>query len=411
MPSMNLLTLFNPSNYYRSGYITVPWYPIYQEFQIPPEELVLRDLRDLSYTPISAQVDRIDPEDSSRDVLVFLLQKAIPPGANDNTLASGFIRLDRGNPMPAKLGEPSVEIVYGDSGEARGVRLANNRLIVWFNLIPDPENMGRNWFSGSATSVQLDHQEILDPFLAARGEWLGQEPEKRCIQVAELLLPGLSHPKSPSYHVSLFDRAYRLVSQSSGFIRSSITIASEPFDYIGAAPDTGNNRHLVCELYRVISLYAGVDYLTEELFIKTKSMSEENQMGDSKEIADLYFVARYFAHMNMGLTEDIQQVFPVPNWFAIGSTADPYPAYGMAALEHIDTMIHPYEGNKSCFSWHFLPSQSVKCLHLFTRGQLGEFDTRVGHLWYEMFYQPLKAEIYQDVSFPQAVTKPAFALP
>jgi hypothetical protein len=406
MPSMNLLAIFNPSNYWRSGYVTVPWQPIYQQFQIPPEELVLSDLRDLSHTRINAQVDRIDPEDSSLDILVFSLAKAIPPGSEDSILASGFVKVDRGEPMPATLGEPSLEVVYGISEKARGVRLMNNHLIVWFNLIPAPEDDQRNWFSGSATSVQLDHQEILDPFPAARGEWLGQDPEKRCMQVAELLLPGPPHPKSPYYHVSLFNHSYRLVSQSSGSVRASITIASEPFDYMGADPNTGNNRHLVCELYRVISLYAGADYLIEELFIKAKPKGEEDRIIQGKEAINLSFAARYFAHMNMGQTENIEQVFPVPDWFAVGSTTDPYPAYGLATDVHIDAVSHPYEGNRSCFSWQLLPGQSAKCLHLFTRGQLGEFDARVGHLWYELFYHPLKAKIYQEAP----LAKPAFAL-
>ncbi len=175
MPFLNLLAVFNPSNYLRRGYITIPWQAIAQQFPIPPEELVLSELRDLAHTPISSQVDRIDPEDPSRDTLTFFLANPIPPGSPDDTLASALIRLEQGKAIPKKLGEPSLEVIYGSDGQERGVRLVNNRLIVWFNLIPAPEDDERNWFSGSATSVQLDHQEILDPFLAAMGEWLGKK--------------------------------------------------------------------------------------------------------------------------------------------------------------------------------------------------------------------------------------------
>jgi hypothetical protein len=409
MPSINLLAIFNPSNYWRGGYVSLPWRAIAQEFQISPDELVLSDLRDLSQTPLKAQVDHIDPEDPSRDVLIFSLSKPIPPGSEDETLASAFVRLDRGEPMPPELGEPSAEVIYGSTGEARGVRLVNNRLIIWFNLIPAPEDNERNWFSGSATSIQLDHQELLDPFLAARGEWLGQDPEKRCMQVAEILLPGPPHPKSPYYEVCLFNHSYRLISQSSGSVRASITIASEPFDYIGADPVTGKNRHLVCELYRTISLYAETDYLIEELFIKGKPKSEEDKIADESEIVNLSFAVRYFAHMNMGSTEDVEPVFPVPDWFAVVSTALPYPAYGLATNVHIDSVTHPYEGNKSHFCWQLLPGKYVKCLHLFMRGQRLGFDARVGHVWYELIYKPLKAEIYQETNFAKAVTKPSFA--
>jgi hypothetical protein len=396
MPSLNLLTVFNPSNYWRGGYVTLPWQKIAQQFQIPPEELVLSDLRDLAHTPINVQVDRIDPEDPTRDTLVFYLEKPIPPVSEDDVLASTFIRVDRGEPMSAVVGEPYLEVVYGSDERERGVRLVNNRLIVWFNLIPAPEDNGRNWFSGSATSVQLDHQEILDPSRAAMGEWLGQDPEKRCMQVSELQLPGSSHPKSPYYQVSLFNHSYRLVSQSSGTVRACITIASEPFDYIGADPVTGKNRHLICELYRVISLYAGADYLIEELFVKGKPKDEEEKIGDVPEVVNLPFGLNYFAHMNMGQTQDIEQVFPVPDWFAVGSTTPPYAAYGLATNLHIEAIAHPHKSNPNCFFWQLLPSTTAKCLHLFMRGCPDGFDSRVGHFWYELIYKPLKAEIYQD---------------
>ncbi|MBW4564105.1 MAG: hypothetical protein KME32_23785 [Mojavia pulchra JT2-VF2] len=396
MPSLNLLSVFNPSNYWRSGYVTIPWQAIAQQFQISPEELRLSDLRDLSHTPLSAQIDRIDPEDPSRDVLVFHLPKPIPPGSEDEVLASTFIRLDRGQAIPPQLGEPYLEVVTGSDGRERGVRLVNNRLIIWFNLIPAPEDNERNWFSGSATSVQLDHQEILDPFRAAMGEWLGQDPEKRCMQVSKLQLPGTSYPKSPYYQVSLFNHSYRLVSQSSGPVRATITIASEPFDYMGPDPVTGYNRHLVCELYRVISLYAGADYLIEELFVKAKPKALEDRIVDAPDIVNLDFGLHYFAHMNMGQTQDIEQVFPVPDWFAVGSTTPPYAAYGLATNLHIESVTHPHEGDKSCFSWQLLPGKSAKCLHLFMRGQPEGFDARVGHSWYELLYRPLKVEVYQD---------------
>lgn len=311
-------------------------------------------------------------------------------------LVSGFIRVDRGKPAIQALIEPSLEIVDGADGSERGVRLSNNRLIVWFNLIPAPEDNGQNWFSGSATSVQLDHQEILDPFVAARGEWLGQDSEKRCMQVAGLFLPGASDPKSPYYQVYLYNHSYRLVSQNTGSVRASITIASEPFDYMGADPVTGYNRHLVCELYRVISLYAGADYLIEELFVKAKPKTEEDRIMDSPEVVYLNFGLNYFTHMNMGHTQDIQQVFPVPDWFALGATEPPYPAYGLTTNMHIESLVHPYEGNTNQFSWKLLPGKFAKCLHLFMRNQPNEFDTRVGHFWNEMIYSPLRAEIYQN---------------
>ncbi|MBD2356180.1 hypothetical protein H6G41_16365 [Tolypothrix sp. FACHB-123] len=108
---------------------------------------------------------------------MFQLNQPISPGTEDDILASTFIRLDLGKPMQTAIDQPYLEIVYGSDRRERGFRFVNNRLIVWFNLIPSPEDHQHNWFSGSASSVQLDCQEMLDPFRAALGEWLDQDPE------------------------------------------------------------------------------------------------------------------------------------------------------------------------------------------------------------------------------------------
>ena len=98
----------------------------------------------------------------------------------------------------------------------------------------------------------------------------------------------------------------------------------------------------------------------------------------------------------MGKTEDIEQVFPLMDWFAVSSITPPYPAYGLATDVHIDSVTHPHEGKENCFSWQLLPGKSAKCLHLFMRDRAEGFDARVGHAWYEMIYHPLKAQIYSE---------------
>ncbi|MEB3338029.1 MAG: hydrogenase maturation nickel metallochaperone HypA [Leptolyngbyaceae bacterium] len=402
MTSMNLLAVFNPLDYWRSGYVTVPWQAIAQQFQISPEALVLSDLRDLSHTPLPVQVDRIDPEDPSRDTLVFALTEPIPPGTEDR-VASALVRVDSGKLLPHGPGEPCLEVIYSPEGQEQGVRLSNNRLIAWFNLVPDPENGQRNWFAGAATSVQLDHQELLDPFRAAQGEWLGQDPEKRCIQIAELQLPGPPHPiKAPYHPVYLPNHPYRLVSQSEGPVRAGITIASAPFDYMGPDPATGQNRHLVCELYRVIHLYAGADYLVEELFVKGKPKAPEDILV-GPEVVNLSFAAHYFSHLHLGDQPTLYQPPHVLGWFAFGSPTPPYPGYGFATDLHVDAVHYPYQGQENHFGWELLPGKAATCLHLFMRGQPEGFDSQTGRLWYETIYQPLKAEIYEET--PIAATQ------
>lgn len=404
MPSSNLLAVFNPSNYWRGGHVTMPWQPVYQQFQIPPEELVLKDASDSSGTPLLAQIDRIDPEDPSRDTLIFSLAEAIPPGSQDYSTTSALVKIDRGKPMPQELGKPSLEVVYGSDGQERGVRLVNSRLIVWFNLVPAPENDGRNWFAGSATSVQLDHQEILDQFKAAMGEWINQDPEKRCMQLDQLQLMEIPYSESPSYQVSLYDRSYRLVSHSSGPVRASITIASEPFDYSDLEPNTGKERHLECQLYRVISLYADADYLIEELFVKGKPKGEEGGTHASTEAINLEFAVRYYAYMDMSQQPQIYQNPSVPDWFAVGSKEEPYAGYGFATDVHVDSVTYPHDVNDRRFSWQLSPGKSAKCLHLFMRCPQNDFDSRASKCWYEFIHKPLKAKVYQE--FQHQLQKP-----
>ncbi len=402
MPLLNLLAVLNPADYWRGGQVALPWQPLAEQFQLTPESLVVTDLRDHTQTPLLAQVDRLDPEDPARDVLRFALRQAIPPGGEGN--AGTFIRLDRGQPVPSEIGEPSLEIVHGPEGEVRGVRLVNNRLIVWFNLVQAPEEDTRDWFGGSATSIQLDRQELLDPFQAAQGEWQHQDPEKRYLQIAGLQLPGLPYPKSPYYSVYLFNHSYRLVAHNRGPVRASITIASEPFDYIGADPVTGMNRHLLCELYRVISLEAGATYLTEDLWVKGKPRSAEDS-GLGPEVVDLSFAPQFFAHVPLGQAVKLYQPPHVPGWFAIAAEASPYPGFGFATDLHLDTVQHPYEGDPQQFSWRLLPGKSARCLHLFWRNQPGGGEAHTGRSWYELIYQPLQAEIYEHwLATPSAQT-------
>jgi hypothetical protein len=415
MSSINLLAIFNPSNYWRSGQIAIPWQPIAKQFQIPPEELVITDLHDLNRTPLLAQVDRVDPEDPNRDTLIFSLPQAIPPSSKDKLTASALVRLDRGKSIPSEVGETNVEIVYGSDDRERGARLVNSRLIVWFNFVASPENDERTWFGGSATSVQLDRQECLDPFRAARGNWLEQDPEKHCMKVTEIQLPQSVHPIHPNhslYHpISLFNHSYRLVAKSDGPVRASITIASEPFEYIGPDPVTGIDRHFVCELYRTISLYAGADYAIEELFVKGKPYKNTEESFDPPEAVNLNFAVKYFTHMHLEYEPKVYQPYGITSWFAIGSNQPPYPGYGFATNLQIDSLNYLDEAEENCLSWQLLPGKSARCLHLFMRDCAGrselklnrseDFESHTGHSWYEAIYQPLTAQIYQETGVAQ----------
>lgn len=402
------LSVFNPSDYWRKSHVTLPWQPVYEETGISPEELVLRDS---SNTPLPVQVDHIDPDDQSRDTLVFSLAQPIPPGPEDYSKATAFVNVERDDPMAPKNGGPRLMVVPGEGGHVRGVKLINRRLKLWFNLIPAPWDDERTWFAGSASTVEFDGKEILDPFRAEL-DCRGHDPEKRCMQVDQLQLCYPPWETMPHQQVNLFNRSYQLVSQSNGPVRASITIASEPFEYRYSDPVMHKKSLLQCQLYRVISLYADCpDCLTEELFVKGKLQSSPGEVVTDTEVINLRFTARYFAYMDMGFFPSVYRFAPLPDWFAVGSPSPPYPGYGFATDTHIATVVHPHpnlpdwSNAYKSFSWQLYPCKSAKCLHLFMRDQLfrledflcglpKDFDSRTGRYWYESIFKPLNAKIY-----------------
>jgi hypothetical protein len=113
--------------------------------------------------------------------------------------------------------------------------------------------------------------------------------------------------------------------------------------------------------------------------------------------------------MDLGVKPQIYQIFYAPGWFAVGADVAPNPGYGFASNLSVDSLVYPHEGHHSCFSWQLLPGKSAKCVHLFMRSQLEEFDTRTGRCWNDSIYQPLKAEIYQDEVATSQVRDDRFA--
>lgn len=395
MICLNLLTVSNPSDYWRFGHVTLPWQALEQEFKIPPEEIILRYLRYPSDDPLTIQIDDVDPEDPSRKTLSFFLNRAIPPGTVDYSTASTFIKAERGSSNIKEIDQPClVASVPGADGRVRGVKLTNNRLNIWLNLVPAPEEDQRNWYAGAATSVLLDGKEILDLFRETL--WFEHDQEKRCMQIDLLRLPSIDGDSNIDQSFCLFNQPWQLVYQNSGAVRAVVTIASPTCKY--------GDR--VCQLYRTISLYAGADYVIEELFIKGSSRTEQETNQDSQEMKNLDFKARYFAHMDMGLDAKIHRFF-VPDWFAVGSDWAPNPGYGFATDVHAgpvasffaDEYLPDPPDKYKRFSWELLSGNPAKCLHLFMQGQKGDFDSRIGKAWYEHIYKPLKSEIYQEQPF------------
>lgn len=382
------LAIYNPSEYQRKGQITVPLQEIPEPMRLSPENWVLRDEwgNQLPY-----QIDRIDPQDPCRDTLSFAVQEWISSGPTNYSSASTFVTVEQGVPEMRFGNEPCLEILWGPDGNARGFRLSNRRLIVWFNLIPDLENNGQDWYAGSATSVQLDRQEILDHFMI---DCTSHDPEKRCMQVEQVELWNMSdrHPT----RIKLFNQPYELICHSIGPIRATVTIASKPFNcnYPDPKENKPKPRQLRCRLYRVISLYIGAEYVIEEMFIKAESINETT----AKEVINPFFAVSYYAHINFRPQQDLADEerigrFYVPSCSAVGSPRPPYPGYGLATdIPHAD----PIRWGQHRFKWQLGTSQSVKCLHLFMHGPSGGHYDWTGSYWDKYIYRTPIAKFHEE---------------
>lgn len=396
------LFVFNPSNYSRGGYVTTPWKPIYEQTHISSESLILRDQ---SGKTLSFQVDCIDPADPTRNVLIFLLNEPVPPGPKDYSSSSSFISIESGKIVESQKNGLGIEIVQGRKG-ARAVKLFNTKLSAYINLTPtvtaEDKDDERNWYAGASTSVVLNDLELLDTFRSNYVGWIGHDPEKRCMQIDQIQLLRPPWETTLYQSVSLFDQPYELIAHSTGPLRTSITIASKPFDYSYSDYITRKEHHLKCRLYRIIGLYSNAGYLMEELFVKGVPDEHTNT-----EIVNLYFIAHYFAYMDIGYERKIYSFFNIPDWFAVGyPNFSPYQGYGFATDVHAGPVVNPHPDFPICsaayktFSWKLFPGRHINCIHLFMSDQSIGFDSRIGHCWYELIYKILKAElkIFKEVN-------------
>jgi hypothetical protein len=388
------LPVFNPSNYPRKGHITVPWKRIRGADKLKRDELRVMSL---SGRPLSFQVDRIIPQDSGSDEISFTLDSDLAPGSEHYSSPSDHVLLDDAGPAlgPAKNppGQPSS-----------GFHLQNERLNIWFNLTPELGPSENACYSGCATSVQLDNREILDNY---DNPGL-HDSEKRALQIDQIVLSRPAWEAENNQYVSLFSQNYELLQESRGPVRQVWTVASHPFSYEFLDPLTRKGQKLSCILYRVLSLYAGADYVVEEVFVK----STPDSTADSA--LDLCFTARYFSYMRMGAI-DISQFKTIPDWFVVLAHTRPFNAYGFATDVHATSIAKPHpefpswEREENSFSWHLYPCKQAKCVHLFMRENppsglpLHEaekaarcmaqvcVENRIGHAWYELVYKPLVA--------------------
>jgi len=409
------LLLYNPSEYGRRGHVAAQWGPIEARLKgagITPEQMKVFDQ---SKRPLPFQLDRPVPHDRSRDTLLVSLADDVPPGPDSHySRATDFVTIDSSGPNISREADAQV-IEVGPKGREDAVILANSRLQVRFNMTASAEGIEGNWYAGSATSVQLEGRvikEILDP---GPNFWT-HNPEKRCMQLdfVDVSYPAWSERPGQRFHV--YDKPYKLVSVSTGPVRASVTVATAPFNYMYRDPYSGNDRELRASLYRVLSLFAEADYVMEELFVTAPV--EENK--GLKEPVDLYFAAQFFSSVCF-VRPHVSRIEGIPDWFAMSNLLRPFVSYGFCTDMHVDYIWNPHpgypctDGKLHAVSWQVPRSESMKCLHLFSRFQpsidqyegeeffryesrkSGEakyhFEDRTGRAWYEHIFKPLRAVV------------------
>jgi hypothetical protein len=399
------LRVCNPSDYERAGFVTMHCQELLDSGAVQPGELDRLALHDTQGNPVAFQIDpiatkKLDPQNLSRAVLAFHVPKRLPPGRDDYSSDSGYVVKvsDRPSVRPVLDDRLKIGKVEVEGFPIQQVELINSQLVVSFDLRPwsDPKDVtGTWWYSGSATSVRREGQEMLAIWNCR--DWMEHDREKRCMQIDRVRVE--RHPDvetSTPQEFSLFDRPYELISESSGPVRVSITIASVPFDY-GCYDWSTKRCCLECRLFRVISLYANADYVLEELFVEGRP----NGPDCGSKTPDLSFSAHYFACMDMGKNPQTYQFGGVPDWFAVGRPEGYYrPGYGFACDAHVCGPLkrpapdyHDTEKAHKTFSWQLRPCTKATCLHLLMNGAPGGFDGWTGHSWYEVVYKPLKARL------------------
>lgn len=383
------LNVFNPSDYPRGGFVTTDWQPVFERARIPPERVAVFDQQGRQ---LDTQVHRADPDDPSRDTLVFWLGEQLRPGYENHQEPSAVFAVgerEREVSRPELACNPEGPV----GGEYR-VTLSNGLLSLRFELTPSPWGDWRDWYAGSATTVLLEQEapgpyiwvkDMLDAFNAVSDH----DPEKRCMQVdrVRLSLPA-SEPEAEA-DFSLIDRPYTLLSCSPGPVRASVCVASAPFEYRYRDPRGGEARALPCRLRRVVSLYRGANFVVDELSVVAAGG------GAGRAPAGLFFRARYFMQMDLGLVASPSRHCRIWDWFGISSDWEPLTAFGFATDAHCGQVVqapadypHP-EKNHKAFSWELERADRALCVHLFSRCDGRGIEARAGSAWYEYVYRPL----------------------
>ena len=282
--------------------------------------------------------------------------------------------------------------------DVTGVELANgpDGLQVYFSLVPRPEPWSPCNYSGAALSIlhrhasrKTDAGEVLSPY--------GESPPKRWGQLTRLDFYPLPWERRWYQEESMlglggYEPRYKLVWSKTGPLRATVTLRSEPIQvrYGGEPFFEPSEMKLTCYLYRIISVYPGKEFYTEQLIVRP-----EGKGIDPGRRMSLAFRAHFYSHL--GYPEEVKHQLArceeIPDYFAVWkSFAGQHRGLAFASDSHVRALrVTSLE-----IRWRLQLGHEYRCVHLFPfhcwpdQG-LATFH-EVGHTaWYERLLKPLQA--------------------
>jgi hypothetical protein len=272
-------------------------------------------------------------------------------------------------------------------------------LQVYVSLVPRPEINAPINYSGAATSV-LHHRvwrggsapEALVPVL-----FRPHPSEKRWGQLTHIDIAPLPWERKPYQLESMLgepgkEPEYTLVWSNAGPLRATATLKSHPIHlrFDGNPFFQPGKRELTCHLYRIVSVYPGKEFYTEQLILRP-----DEGAGLGKNRISLPFRAYFCSYVDYpeqlwGARPHLARFEDIPDYFCLWSSyAEQHRGYAFASEAHVRAL----SVRGPHIRWRLDRGHEHRCLHLFPFHGYSEggFDPyhEIGHMWYEWVYKPL----------------------
>ncbi len=379
------LTLRNPSPYERQGLVVTPWEPISRLLGSPKHVRVYRDYGQGFRAELPFQIDRIDPDDPSRDELLFALDSPLRAGDEDYGTGCGFAVIEPANSAPQNATGPRAKALF------HGAELKHDRFDVWLNTASNHDNPKNHWFGGALASVRWNDHDLLDPI--AEDVYLDPDEDRRAAQIDRIHLVRPPWDEDGSFDAYVFDKPWRCVGTSDGPLRATATIVSSPFTFRCRGSDQ-QPRTFTCTVHRAVSIFAGSDVIAEKIWVR-------GDVEGPTQAVDMWFSARYFMLVNLSLGAITFRYPNHPGWFAVLSTRTRAThGYAFATDSYAGPIWHPpleHENPSTghrAYSWGFDATRLASNAHILRRDTTQqELTDTIGWVWYDLLYKPLRATI------------------